>query len=36
VVTIGPNGSHSFDHFDHDLTIRGMLEIYRRNTAAKD
>ena len=23
----------SIDHFDSDLTIRGMLEIYRRNTA---
>ena len=23
----------SIDHFDPDLTIRGMLEIYRRNTA---
>jgi hypothetical protein len=28
-----PRRDRAIDHFDPDLTIRGMLEIYRRNTA---
>jgi type III pantothenate kinase len=23
----------AIDHFDHDLTIRGLLEIFRRNAS---
>ena len=26
-----PQAITAIDHFDHDLTIRGLLEIYRRN-----
>jgi type III pantothenate kinase len=35
VASLFHGATASIDHFDPDLTIRGMLEIYRRNTAAK-
>jgi type III pantothenate kinase len=33
VASLFHGATLSIDHFDPDLTIRGMLEIYRRNTA---
>ena len=33
VASLFHGATMSIDHFDPDLTIRGMLEIYRRNTA---
>jgi type III pantothenate kinase len=33
VASLFHGATSAIDHFDHDLTIRGMLEIYRRNTA---
>jgi type III pantothenate kinase len=33
VASLFHGATASIDHFDPDLTIRGMLEIYRRNTA---
>ena len=33
VASLFHGATGSIDHFDPDLTIRGMLEIYRRNTA---
>jgi type III pantothenate kinase len=35
VASLFHGATNAIDHFDPDLTIRGMLEIYRRNTAAK-
>ena len=32
VASLFHGATQSIDHFDHDLTIRGMLEIWRRNT----
>jgi type III pantothenate kinase len=32
VASLFHGATTSIDHFDHDLTIRGMLEIWRRNT----
>jgi type III pantothenate kinase len=32
VASLFHGATLSIDHFDHDLTIRGMLEIWRRNT----
>ena len=34
VASLFHGATLSIDHFDPDLTIRGMLEIYRRNTKA--
>jgi type III pantothenate kinase len=28
--------TNAIDHFDPDLTIRGLLEIYRRNASTAD
>jgi len=36
VASLFHGATTAIDQFDPDLTIRGMLEIYRRNTAAKD
>ena len=33
VASLFHGATNSIDHFDSDLTIRGMLEIYRRNAA---
>ena len=33
VASLFHGATDAIDHFDPDLTIRGMLEIYRRNTA---
>ncbi len=33
VASLFHGATAAIDHFDPDLTIRGMLEIYRRNTA---
>ena len=33
VASLFHGATNAIDHFDPDLTIRGMLEIYRRNTA---
>jgi type III pantothenate kinase len=33
VASLFHGATGAIDHFDHDLTIRGMLEIYRRNSA---
>ena len=33
VASLFHGATEAIDHFDPDLTIRGMLEIYRRNTA---
>ena len=33
VASLFHGATASIDHFDPDLTIRGMLEIYRRNAA---
>lgn len=35
VASLFHGATDAIDHFDPDLTIRGMLEIYRRNSAAK-
>ena len=35
VASLFHGATEAIDHFDPDLTIRGMLEIYRRNTAQK-
>ena len=32
VASLFEGATDAIDHFDHDLTIRGLLEIYRRNT----
>jgi type III pantothenate kinase len=32
VASLFEGATDSIDHFDSDLTIRGLLEIYRRNT----
>ena len=31
VASLFEHATTAIDHFDHDLTIRGLLEIYRRN-----
>src|SRR3982750_4585756 len=36
VASLFHGATDAIDHFDPDLTIRGMLEIYRRNAAKKD
>src|SRR3982750_3235978 len=36
VASLYHGATSAIDHFDPDLTIRGMLEIYRRNAAKKD
>ena len=33
VASLFHGATAAIDHFDPDLTIRGLLEIYRRNTA---
>ncbi|MCY1647902.1 type III pantothenate kinase [Caulobacter sp. SL161] len=35
VASLFEGATDSIDHFDSDLTIRGLLEIYRRNTIAE-
>jgi type III pantothenate kinase len=35
VASLFHGATLAIDHFNPDLTIRGMLEIYRRNRAAK-
>jgi len=35
VASLFHGATASIDHFDSDLTIRGMLEIHRRNTGAR-
>jgi type III pantothenate kinase len=35
VASLFHGATTAIDHFDPDLTIRGMLEIHRRNTAAR-
>jgi len=35
VASLFHGATSAIDHFDPDLTIRGMLEIYRRNAAQK-
>ncbi|HUZ13611.1 MAG TPA: type III pantothenate kinase [Caulobacteraceae bacterium] len=32
IASLFENATGAVDHFDHDLTIRGLLEIWRRNT----
>jgi type III pantothenate kinase len=32
IASLFEGQTSAIDHFDHDLTIRGLLEIYRRNT----
>jgi type III pantothenate kinase len=32
IASLFEGATGSIDHFDHDLTIRGLLEIHRRNT----
>lgn len=32
VASLFEGATDSIDHFDSDLTIRGLLEIWRRNT----
>jgi type III pantothenate kinase len=32
VASLFEDATDSIDHFDSDLTIRGLLEIHRRNT----
>jgi type III pantothenate kinase len=32
VASLFHGATAAIDHFDPDLTIRGLLEIYRRNT----
>jgi type III pantothenate kinase len=36
VASLFNGATTAIDHFDPDLTIRGLLEIYRRNAAAED
>ena len=31
VASLFEGATRAIDHFDHDLTIRGLLEIHRRN-----
>ena len=33
VASLFEGQTDAIDHFDHDLTIRGLLEVYRRNTS---
>jgi type III pantothenate kinase len=33
IASLFEGDTDAIDVFDHDLTIRGLLEIYRRNTA---
>ena len=35
VASLFEGATESIDHFDSDLTIRGLLEIYRRNTVSE-
>ena len=35
VASLFHGATTAIDHFDPDLTIRGLLEIHRRNTAAR-
>jgi type III pantothenate kinase len=35
VASLFEGATESIDHFDSDLTIRGLLEIYRRNTISE-
>ncbi|WP_332771422.1 type III pantothenate kinase [Phenylobacterium sp.] len=35
VASLFHGATNAIDHFDPDLTIRGLLEIHRRNTAAR-
>ena len=35
VASLFEGATAAIDNFDHDLTIRGLLEIHRRNTAAR-
>ena len=35
VASLFHGATLAIDHFDPDLTIRGLLEIHRRNTAAR-
>jgi len=35
VASLFQGATEAIDHFDSDLTIRGMLEIHRRNTGAR-
>ncbi|MCA6302579.1 MAG: type III pantothenate kinase, partial [Phenylobacterium sp.] len=35
VASLFQGATDAIDHFDSDLTIRGMLEIHRRNTGAR-
>jgi type III pantothenate kinase len=35
VASLFEGATDSIDHFDSDLTIRGLLEIYRRNTISE-
>jgi type III pantothenate kinase len=35
VASLFEGATASIDHFDHDLTIRGLLEIWRRNTTSE-
>ena len=35
VASLFEGATDAIDHFDHDLTIRGLLEIYRRNTQSR-
>src|SRR6201999_673456 len=32
IASLFESATTAIDHFDHDLTIRGLLEIHRRNT----
>ena len=32
IASLFEGATSAIDHFDHDLTIRGLLEIHRRNT----
>ena len=36
VASLFEGSTQSIDRFDPDLTIRGLLEIWRRNTHLKD
>jgi type III pantothenate kinase len=31
IASLFESATTAIDHFDHDLTIRGLLEIHRRN-----
>jgi len=33
IASLFHGATEAIDHFDPDLTIRGLLEIYRRNAA---